>query len=77
MKHLPWNLEDFSWARTYIRQRNIRTGKIESTKKLIGELKKESKSGYDAIVIATDTDPSGEGEPVSYTHLSHSPSTRL
>jgi hypothetical protein len=58
VKHLPWNLSDFSWARTYIRQRNMRTGKVESTKKLIDDLKKESKSGYDAIVIATDTDPS-------------------
>ncbi|MBZ1513746.1 DNA topoisomerase [Leuconostoc mesenteroides] len=69
VKHLPWNLEDFSWARTYIRQRNIRTGKIESTKKLIDELKKESKSGYDAIVIATDTDPSGEGELLAWEAL--------
>lgn len=32
IKYLPWQLSDFSWARTYIRQRNMRTGKIESTK---------------------------------------------
>ncbi|QEA59382.1 DNA topoisomerase III [Leuconostoc koreense] len=69
VKHLPWHLEDFSWARTYIRQRNMRTGKIESTKKLIDELKKESKSGYDAIIIATDTDPSGEGELLAWEAL--------
>ncbi|GMA69517.1 topoisomerase [Leuconostoc litchii] len=69
VKHLPWNLDDFSWARTYIRQRNMRTGKVESTKKLIDELKKESKLGYDAIVIATDTDPSGEGELLAWEAL--------
>jgi DNA topoisomerase-3 len=69
VKHLPWNLSDFSWARTYIRQRNMRTGKVESTKKLIDDLKKESKSGYDAIVIATDTDPSGEGELLAWEAL--------
>ncbi|MCO6183680.1 DNA topoisomerase [Leuconostoc fallax] len=69
IKHLPWRLSDFSWARTYIRQRNMRTGKIESTKKLVDELKKESQTGYDAIVIATDTDPSGEGELLAWEAL--------
>lgn len=62
VKHLPWNLDDLNWARTYIRSRNPRTGRSESTKKLVDELKVESKRGYDALVIATDTDPSGEGE---------------
>lgn len=69
VKHLPWRLDDFSWERTYIRQRNLRTGKIESTKKLVDELKKEAKNGYDAIVIATDTDPSGEGELLAWEAL--------
>ncbi|WP_188356190.1 DNA topoisomerase [Leuconostoc falkenbergense] len=69
IKHLPWRLEDFSWARTYIKQRNLRTGKIESTKKLIDDLKKESKAGFDAIIIATDTDPSGEGELLAWEAL--------
>lgn len=69
VKHLPWDLNDFSWERTYIRQRNMRTGKTESTKKLIDDLKKEVKTGYDAIVIATDTDPSGEGELLAWEAL--------
>jgi len=69
VKHLPWDLNDFSWERTYIRQRNMRTGKTESTKKIIDELKKEAKTGYDAIVIATDTDPSGEGELLAWEAL--------
>ena len=69
VKHLPWRLDDFSWERTYIRQRNLRTGKIESSKKLVDELKKEAKNGYDAIVIATDTDPSGEGELLAWEAL--------
>ena len=69
IKHLPWDLADFSWERTYIRQRNFRTGKIESTKQLVDDLKKEAKNGYDAIVIATDTDPSGEGELLAWEAL--------
>lgn len=69
VKHLPWNLDDFSWQRTYIRQRNMRTGKTESTKKIIDDLKKEAQSGYDAIIIATDTDPSGEGELLAWEAL--------
>lgn len=48
-------LNDFNWARTYIRQRNLRTGKVASTKQLVDDLKKEAANGYDAIVIATDT----------------------
>ncbi|QBO36623.1 type IA DNA topoisomerase [Periweissella cryptocerci] len=66
VKHLPWNLADLSWARTYIRNRNPRTGRSESTKKLVDEIKVESKRGYDALVIATDTDPSGEGELLAW-----------
>ncbi|UVW16197.1 DNA topoisomerase [Leuconostoc citreum] len=69
IKHLPWNLNDFNWARTYIRQRNLRTGKVASTKQLVDDLKKEAANGYDAIVIATDTDPSGEGELLAWEAL--------
>lgn len=44
IKHLPWDLADFSWERTYIRQRNFRTGKTESTKQLVDDLKKNPKT---------------------------------
>ena len=66
LKYMPWNLADFKWQRTYIRSRNLRTGKSESSKKLLDELKAESKKGYDALVIATDTDPSGEGDLLAW-----------
>ncbi|GAK30271.1 DNA topoisomerase [Weissella oryzae SG25] len=69
IKYLPWQLSDFSWQRDYIKTRNLRTGRLESTKKLVDELKKESRRGYDAIVIATDTDPSGEGELLAWEAL--------
>ena len=32
LKYMPWNLADFKWQRTYIRSRNLRTGKSESSK---------------------------------------------
>lgn len=69
IKYLPWRLSDFSWERTYIKSRNLRTGKLESTKKLIDDLRKEIRQGYDAVVIATDTDPSGEGELLAWEAL--------
>jgi len=66
LKYLPWQVTDFNWQRTYTRSKNLRTGRIESTKKLLDELKAESKQGYDALVIATDTDPSGEGDLLAW-----------
>ena len=66
LKYMPWQISDFKWQRTYIRNRNLRTGKSESTKKIVDEIKAESKKGYDALVIATDTDPSGEGDLLAW-----------
>lgn len=66
LKYMPWQISDFKWQRTYVRNRNLRTGKLESTKKIVDDIKAESKKGYDALVIATDTDPSGEGDLLAW-----------
>lgn len=65
LEYLPWDLSQFTWTNTYIKNRNPRTGKIESTKSLISDLKNQAQ-GMDALVIATDTDPSGEGELLAW-----------
>jgi DNA topoisomerase-3 len=65
LEYLPWDLTQFNWTNTYIKSKNLRTGKIESTKSLIDDLKKQAQ-GMDALVIATDTDPSGEGELLAW-----------
>ncbi|MDF7637334.1 DNA topoisomerase [Leuconostocaceae bacterium ESL0958] len=66
---LPWSLDDLNWERTYITSKNPKTGKKESTKALLDALKKQSSTGFDAIVIATDHDPSGEGELLAWEAL--------
>lgn len=65
LEYLPWDLTQFSWQNTYIKGKNLRTGKVESTKKIIDELKQQAAS-VDALVIATDNDPSGEGELLAW-----------
>jgi DNA topoisomerase-3 len=66
LENFPWQPDTFSWQYTYIKSNNPRTGKKESTKPLLDALKKQSANGFDAIVIATDTDPSGEGELLAW-----------
>jgi DNA topoisomerase-3 len=66
LKYLPWNLDDLDWSRTYAASRSPRGGRATSTRQLILDLKKLSKQGFDALVIATDTDPSGEGELLAW-----------
>lgn len=63
--HIPWDVSDINWAKMPIQAKNPRTGKIESTKGLISNLKTAA-ADADAIVIATDTDPSGEGELLAW-----------
>lgn len=62
---LPWNSSDFKWEKTYIREYNSRTKKYESTKGTIDSIKMASKSAK-TIVIATDNDPSGEGQLLAW-----------
>ncbi|CAK1253725.1 DNA topoisomerase [Fructobacillus cardui] len=66
LKDLPWDLNQFNWKRTYIVSKNPRTGKLESTKSLLDDFKKKASQGFDGIVIATDTDPSGEGDLLAW-----------
>lgn len=65
LEYLPWDLDQFAWKNTYIKSKNLRTGKLESTKSLLDEIKQQAQKA-DAIVIATDNDPSGEGELLAW-----------
>ena len=62
---LPWDESLITWRKTPIKSKNPRTGKVETTQGLLDNLKTAS-AGADAIVIATDTDPSGEGELLAW-----------
>lgn len=53
---MPWNLKDLSWKKVIINQ---------SVSSLVNEIRRASKSAK-AIVIATDNDPSGEGELLAW-----------
>lgn len=59
---MPWNLKDLSWQRTYIKTRT----KGATNKQLLDQIKAELQTGYDGIVIATDNDPSGEGDLLAF-----------
>lgn len=63
--YLPWDVSLINWAKTPIKAKNPRTGKLETTQGLLNNLKQAAVSA-DAIVIATDTDPSGEGELLAW-----------
>lgn len=61
MDAMPWNLNQFNWKKTYIKSRNPKTKRMQSTKADIDTIKRES-ANCKALVIATDDDPSGEGD---------------
>ncbi|MFC0290603.1 DNA topoisomerase [Bombilactobacillus bombi] len=65
IKDLPWNPRDFTWQRTYIKSLNPRTKKMSSSVETIQQIKKAS-SNIDILVIATDDDPSGEGQLIGW-----------
>lgn len=65
LEDLPWDANDFTWERTYAKTKNPRTKRLQSTKKDIAEIKKEAKDA-EIFVIATDNDPSGEGELIGW-----------
>lgn len=56
--NLPWNFDDFNWKRT----------KKKDTSQLLTSLKNELSTCAE-IVIATDVDPTGEGELLAYEIL--------
>ena len=55
LNNFPWNVKDFKWRKEV----------IPSTKSLFTTIKRQAK-GKDAIVIATDNDPSGEGDLLAW-----------
>lgn len=65
---LPWDISKIHWAKVPKKGKNPRTGKVETTKPLLENLKRASQN-MDAIVIATDTDPSGEGDLLAWEAL--------
>lgn len=65
LEHLPWQVTDFSWEKQPIMAKNPRTGRKKSTKSDLAEIKKNVQD-CDALVIATDVDPSGEGELLAW-----------
>lgn len=62
---LPWDVSLIKWAKQPVSAKNPHTGKVETTKGLLTALKSAA-ADADAIVIATDTDPSGEGELLAW-----------
>lgn len=65
LEHLPWDVNDFSWEKKPIAAAPRRGSHQSSARKSLTELKTAVK-GCDAIVIATDVDPSGEGELLAW-----------
>ncbi|MBM7617973.1 DNA topoisomerase-3 [Weissella uvarum] len=65
LKDMPWQLSDLNWQRTYVKQR----GKGQTSKQLLDQIKAELQNGYDGVVIATDNDPSGEGDLLAFEAL--------
>lgn len=55
-KPYPWNLEDFSWQKKFI---------DSDAKKIVTNIK-QAAADKDGIVIATDCDPSGEGDLLAW-----------
>ena len=56
-ENMPWNLADFNWTKEPTKAGNIR--------KILSQIKQASQNAQ-AIVIATDNDPSGEGELLAW-----------
>lgn len=65
LEHLPWDVSDFSWEKQPIVAKNPRTGRQKSSRSDITAIKKAVKD-CSALVIATDVDPSGEGELLAW-----------
>lgn len=64
-EHMPWDISQMNWKKEPERSRNMRTGKITSKAGAINDVKKAAK-GVSAIVIATDKDPTGEGQLIGW-----------
>lgn len=59
MDNFPWNLNDFKW------EKRITKFRYKQIKKIYSMIKRDAK-GCDGIIIATDDDPSGEGDVLGW-----------
>lgn len=62
---MPWDVSQMAWKKRAQVTKNSRTGKSSSKQKGITAVKDAAK-GCSAIVIATDKDPSGEGQLIGW-----------
>lgn len=62
---MPWDISEFNWKRIPQKTKNPKTGKISSKADGISDVAKAAK-GCSAVVIATDKDPSGEGQLIGW-----------
>lgn len=61
---MPWDISQLSWKKQAQRSKN-KMGKVTSKASAIKDVKKAAE-GASAIVIATDKDPSGEGQLIGW-----------
>lgn len=62
---MPWNLSHFSWEKQPISRKDRRTNKKTTTAPIINKIASVAKKGR-SFVIATDVDPSGEGQLIGW-----------
>jgi len=62
---MPWDISRLNWKKQPQKSKNPQTGKVQSKAGGIADVKAASK-GATAIVIATDKDPSGEGQLIGW-----------
>lgn len=62
---MPWDISQLNWKKQPQTSKNMKTGKVTSKASAIADVKKAAQ-GCSAIVIATDKDPSGEGQLIGW-----------
>lgn len=62
---MPWDITQLNWKKQPQKSRNMRTGNMTSKAKAIKDVK-DASQGKSAVVIATDKDPSGEGQLIGW-----------
>lgn len=62
---MPWDVSQLNWKKQPQKSKNMKTGKMSSKAGAIADVKKAAQNAS-AIVIATDKDPSGEGQLIGW-----------
>lgn len=62
---MPWPASDFSWRKRPAKRKDKKTGRVTTTGALLKSLREQAMK-CDVFVIATDLDPSGEGEMIGW-----------